>query len=214
MKKAVLFDFDGVLVNSFIYHFVAWRHVLQPLGIGFSPRQIFLNEGQPVREIAKNLVKNSNRALSEADIEDIITRKNDYFQRQNMARMMEGVREFIDFLKARAIKIGLVTGTVQKNIEAVLKPEEIALFDVIIKEGDTEHGKPAGDPYLAAAAKLGLPPSDCLVVENAPMGIAAAKAAGMVCVGLTTTLEAPILKSADFIFANMNELKRNFDRIV
>lgn len=213
MKKAVLFDFDGVLVNSYIYHFMAWRHVLQPLGVGFSPRQLFLNEGQPVREIAKNLVKNTSRSFSEADIEDIITRKNDYFQRQNKAHMMEGVREFIDFLKARAIQVGLVTGTVMKNIESVLKPEEIALFEVIIKEGDTERGKPAGDPYLAAAEKLGLTSSDCLVVENAPLGIAAAKAAGMTCVGLTTTLEAPILKAADFIFANMTELMRQFERI-
>ncbi|RMD97632.1 MAG: HAD family phosphatase [Calditrichaeota bacterium] len=210
MIKAVLFDFDGVLVDSYKYHLQAWKFVLEPLGIRVQPQEVFLNEGQPVMGIARNLLKRTGRHFSDAEIRELVERKNRHFQAHNRARFIEGIPEFLRDLKQKNIKIALVTGTLRKNIASVLSPQQMRLFDVIVAEEDSPRGKPYPDPYLIAAQKLGVPPDECVVVENAPLGIQAAKSAGMRCIALTTTLPSQYLQEADAIFPNVAELRQHF----
>ena len=112
------------------------------------------------------------------------------------------------------MKVGLVTGTVQANIKAVLGNKIIALFDVVITETDVQRGKPYPDPYLRAAQKLDVTPEACLVIENAPVGIAAAKAAGMKCIALTTTLSPQQLDRADYHYTDLHNLMDDLEQLL
>jgi len=201
--QAVLLDFDGVVADSFKYHVPAWQHVLGPMGISVAPQTVYRNEGQPVAVMLRTILTAAGRELPDETQREIVARKNAHFQKHNRAQILPGVVQFLQFLHERGLKSGLVTGTLWANLHAVLRPEQLALFDVVITDGDTPRGKPHPDPYLAAAAKLQLAPEECLVIENAPMGIAAAKAAGMTCFALTTSLAPEHLQQADRILPDI-----------
>ncbi len=204
--KAVLFDFDGTLADSFEFHIEAWEHVLEKRKIPFNPFVVYYNEGRPVEEIAALILEEAGMSLPEDEIANLIQQKNVHFQKHNQAAPFPGVVELLKKLKGSRRKTGLVTGTLRKNLDAAVDASFLKLFDAIVTVEDAEKGKPAPAPYLAAASKLGLSPKVCLVIENAPMGIASAKAAGMRCAALATTLDAKYLQEADAVYKNPQEL--------
>ena len=104
------------------------------------------------------------------------------------------------------MKVALVTACALKNMQHCLNPEEQAHFDFIITGDEVPRAKPFPDPYLMAARQLGLRPEECVVVENAPLGIEAARNAGMRCVAIETTLGKEYLKSADHVLPNVAAL--------
>lgn len=214
MYQAILFDFDGVLVDSFIYHAEAWQSVFAASGGTLEPETVYLNEGQPVKIIAYKLAEAAGVSLSDEALAELIAAKNAYFQQHNRATFLPGVLDFLQQVRAQNLRTGLVTGTLLKNLEIIVGREHLNAFDVVITDGDTKRGKPHPDPYLLAAEKLGVPPSACLVIENAPMGIRAAKAAGMTCIALMTSLSREHLQGADDIFLDYAELLDNFPRIL
>lgn len=201
--QAVFLDFDGVVADSFKYHVFAWQHVLGPMRIRVQPQTVYRNEGQPVAMMLQTILAEAKREFPEKVMQEIIARKNAHFQKHNRAKMMAGVEGFLQRLRERGIKSGLVTGTIWANLHAVLQPGQLAHFDLVVTDGDAPRGKPHPDPYLTAAAKLQVAPGACVVIENAPMGIAAAKAANMTCIALTTSLEAELLQQADHIFPDI-----------
>jgi beta-phosphoglucomutase-like phosphatase (HAD superfamily) len=92
------------------------------------------------------------------------------------------------------------------RLESILAPEFLARFQASVTLEDTERHKPYPDPYATGAEMLGVPPGHCLVVENAPAGIQAGKAAGATTAGVQTTLTATDLAGADVVFANHGDL--------
>ena len=127
MIKAVLFDFDGVLVDTYKYHLLAWRHFLAGYGVTVEAQKVFLNEGLPVQEIAENLAKDFSLNLSKAELMELAQKKNQYFRENNRAQFLDGMPEFITKLKSRGIKVAMVTGTVEKNIHGCF-PVQTSLF--------------------------------------------------------------------------------------
>jgi beta-phosphoglucomutase len=117
-----------------------------------------------------------------------------------------GAFEVIDALKGRGYKVALVTACALKNMQHSLDSSRQAHFDFIITGDEVPRAKPFPDPYLAAALQIGVAPGDCLVVENAPLGIEAAKNAGMYCVAIETTLGREYLTQADCILPNIGDL--------
>lgn len=205
MIKALLFDFDGVLAETWPYHFAAWQQVLVPEGIVPDELTFRLSEGAPTYKICQALARHCGPEFSEAEARDYARKKNEVFQSISRAQVYPGIKEMFDWAKAHGIKIGLVTGTIMKNLQVVLG-DLLHEFDTIITSEDTRNGKPDPEPYLKAAAHLQIAPSECLVVENAPLGIQSAKAAGAICVALTTTLPGEHLQVADVICSNHFEL--------
>jgi len=206
-KQALFFDFDGVLAETMPYHIPAWNRVLeQHYGFSLNPMTLKLNEGRPVFEIIRAIFEDAGQYYDAAILNRVITQKNELFRATHNARVFPEIKEIIGLAKARGLKIGLVTGTRRENIGVIVPDDILDRFDVIIAEGDSERGKPAPDPYLAAAEKVGLAPEDCLVIENAPLGIQAAKSAGMFCFAVKTTLSAEHLAKADVTFNNHADL--------
>jgi len=120
-------------------------------------------------------------------------------------------KKAIETCRKMGLKTAIVTGSVRSNLEWTLSDEERAMFDVILSSEYYSKGKPHPEPYLNAARQLGFPPEACLVVENAPLGIQSAKAAGMFCVAITTTLPASDLKDADLVVPDIDRLKDYLD---
>ncbi len=210
MISAVLFDFDGVLGDTPRAHVAAWRSILGEMKITFEDEEVFLNEGRPAGEIATRICAKAGVSLSSAQLAELVKRKNALF-RSKGARATPGSEKMVREIKRKGLKVGLVTGTVRENLVAVLGAAFLSLFDVVVTETEVRRGKPHPDPYLHAARTLQLAARECLVVENAPSGIAAAKAAGMPCVALTTTLPRASLNGADYFYTSLEELRTQLD---
>ena len=214
MIEAVLFDFDGVLADTTRWHIEAWKKVLGELKIAVEPEIVYLNEGRPAFEIAQRLAENVGSQLGESDAKKLALRKNAIFRENHNSQTAQGAESLLRELKKRGKKTALVTGTVMENVRYVLSQEALQFLDIIITEKDTGRGKPAPDPYLRAAEKLNIYPSKCVAIENAPLGIQSALAAGMQCVALATTLHPRYLSAVNLIFANLMELSDSLDDVL
>jgi HAD superfamily hydrolase (TIGR01509 family) len=119
-----------------------------------------------------------------------------------------GIEPLLYDLRGRGYLLGLVTGSARSVVDESLVPTGVAsFFEVIVAGDEVAAGKPDPEPYHTAAARLGIPPDQCLAVENAPLGIASAKASGMGCVALQTTLPAEQLSAADRVFPNVQAMR-------
>ncbi|MFQ5865545.1 MAG: HAD family hydrolase [bacterium] len=211
MIKAVLFDYDGVLVNSLPFHVKAWQNVLSAYNIKVKPDDVRLREGSRSIEIAREIFEDWNVNISEDALVKLVETKQRIYRDITKAKLEHGVEAFLDKLKRQGILLGLVTGSARLNVQAVLNSAVTGQFDIFISGDDVNEGKPSPEAYLKAAHELNVAPSQCLVIENAPLGIEAAKKAGMLVVGLTTTLDQSHLDGADFIAQDLMELANRWE---
>jgi len=205
--RAVLFDYDGVIVDSMHHHARAWQRIFKKMGISITVEDIFLQEGRPTTDVVRFILQQHGRQADEETCRSIAKEKENMYISQKPATVQPQVIQLISDLRRSGLAVGLVTGSPYRSLTAVLPPALLAAFDVIITADDVARGKPAPDPYLAAAQKLKLDPGSCLVVENAPLGIQAAKAAGMKVIGITTTLPEQALNQADVVVRHFEELR-------
>ena len=206
MIQAVLFDLDGVIVDTLHYHFLAWEHMFHELAGHISEHSILLHEGRASREILPLLLEEAGVTLPEHLRQDFIDRKREYYRSIVNVTEYAGVFDVIGELRARGYRTALVTASALKNMEKSLSPEKRQYFDFLISGDEVPRAKPAPDPYLAAMKHLNLTADECIVVENAPLGIESAKNAQMKCVAIETTLGAEYLVAADRILHNVRDL--------
>lgn len=204
--RAVIFDMDGVLVDSMVYHFISWYEALRPYGVRVSCFEVYSREGEcwdkSLRELfVKSGVKADKKLLKRA-----FARKNKLFGKYFKRFIFSGAKEILADLKKKGYLLGLVTGTPAAEVKRIL-PEDIrGLFDCVVAGDQVKKGKPSPEPYLRASAALKTAPDSCLVVENAPLGIISAKKAGMSCCALTTSLPGEYLKGADALAADLKDI--------
>ena len=206
MIRGVLFDLDGIIVDTLHYHYLAWKHMFGELGGNVSENTVLLHEGRNSREILPILMKEAGVSIPPRKQEEFIELKRAYYRSIVHVSQYPGAFRVIDELKIRGHQIALVTACALKNMEHSLNKEQQAHFDFIITGDEVPRAKPFPDPYLTAARFLHLEPRHCAVVENAPLGIEAAKKAGMYCIAVQTTLGREYLTSADCILQNIEEL--------
>ena len=206
MIKALLFDLDGVIVDSLYFHYLAWDNMFKKLGGTVSLNTVLLHEGRNSFEILPILMKETNVFIPEEDRERLINDKREYYRSIAKLTYYPEAFETIKELKDRGFKLALVTACARKNMELSVDKEKQKLFDVIISGQDVSKAKPNPDPYLAAQQKLGVDVNECVVIENAPLGVQAAKAANMTCIAIESTLGREYLQSADFVINEIKEL--------
>jgi beta-phosphoglucomutase len=212
--NAILFDHDGVLVDSMPYHVKAWQEVMVRHGIEIEPLEIYLQEGATTMEVAAELCHRHRKHASPELVQQIVNEKRDAYLSLQQTTINDGVLEFVEHLRERRYRLGIVTGSIRAQVEPVLGLEMMDYFDCIVTADEVEYGKPDPEAYIRAAQKLNCTPGACLVIENAPLGISSAKAAGMPVVAITSTLAPYHLRQAEFIVSDFWELRRRFPAIV
>ncbi|MFN4110807.1 MAG: HAD family hydrolase [Ignavibacteria bacterium] len=210
MIKAILFDMDGVIVDTLHFHYLAWDKMFRERGGLVDKHTVLLHEGRNSREILPILMKETNVIIPENEWDEFIDNKREYYRSIVEIKYFPNVFNVIEELRKRGLKTALVTASARKNMEKAIPEDKRKLFDVILTAENFKKAKPNPDPYLEAQKQLGVEVYECVVVENAPLGIEAAKNAGMICIAIETTLEREFLKNADFIINSIEELPAFF----
>lgn len=185
--KAVFFDMDGVLYDSMPLHERAWRDAFATEGIDFPAVEAYRNEGRTGRSTI-NIVYQSvlGREAEEIEIERIYSRKSELMRQQSPASMMKGMLQLISNLRDRNVRVIVVTGSKQPSLMERLERDYGFVRCDVISGADVKIGKPDPEPYLIAIQRVGFSVAECCVVENAPLGIRSAKAAGLFTIAINS----------------------------
>lgn len=189
--KAVLFDFDGVVVQSEQLHMRTFLELLEPYGVKVS-EQRWYNEfaGTGSRHIFEVLVKEYDIPKSVDEL--VQARKTNYEKavKKGMLKLTPGVIEFLEKLKQKKIKTAIVSGSHRTNIEAALKIFGLnKFFDIVVSGDELEKRKPDPEPFLYAARKLKITPTECIAIEDSVSGAKSVKAAGIKLVIIRSPVE-------------------------
>lgn len=215
--KAVFFDMDGVLFDSMKCHSIAWAQAMQSVGLPFSILEAYMNEGRTgASTIDGVFVRTLGREATEEEKQTIYAVKSSYFEACNKTVRMPYALELLEKVKAQKLQIYVVTGSAQPSLLDGLKTNFPGIFHKgkIVSAFDIKFCKPHPEPYLLALKKSGLQPWEVLVVENAPLGVESATAAGLFTIAVNTgPLNPKILleSGANLVFEDMNELYKNWD---
>ena len=204
--KAIIFDMDGVIVDSMPYHLLAWHEALRPLGIRVSCFDVYAREGERWDKSLRDFLRQAKIRPTNAVLKKIFLRRKKIFSKYFKRFIFKGTEEFLRCLKKQGYLLGLVTGTPTAEIKRILPKKLKDLFNCVVAGDMVKNGKPHPEPYLKAAQNLSLSPKECIVVENAPLGIESAKRAGMFCLAITTSLPREYLKAADIVVNALEEI--------
>lgn len=208
-RKYALIDMDGVLYDSMKYHTLAWQRMMTELGLNCTRDEFYLYEGMTgVDTINLIFRRERNGEVSPERARELYAIKARYFVEMGEKEMMPGADRMIASLMRHGIGRVLVTGSAQNSLLSRLDEDYPGAFpaDKRVTALDVKHGKPDPEPYLKGLSKSGVKPEEAFVIENAPLGVRAAKAAGLDCVAVTT---GPIPRKAfeeegaDMIFDSM-----------
>ncbi len=208
-KRVALIDMDGVLYDSMKYHTLAWQRMMSELGVDCSREEFYLYEGMTGRATIELLFKRAfGHGVTDERARELYALKTRYFREIGWNEPMPGADRMLKALEAQGIRRVLVTGSSQASLldninndypGAFLPGDRVTALDVT-------HGKPDPEPYLKGLEIAGARPEEAIVIENAPLGVRAGKAAGIFTIAVTT---GPIPKSAfidenaDLIFPSM-----------
>lgn len=205
MPKALLLDMDGVVVDSMSAHCRTWKEIFRQEGIDMEPREIYIREGMKGPESIRELFSLYGKTVSDEELEGFIARKHILFEQENV-KIFPRIEDILRWAEEKSLPLALVTGSRWRTINYLFDESFIARFNAVVTADDVVNGKPDPEPYRKACEAIGIVPSDALVVENAPMGIRSALAAGASCVALETTLDSSDLGEAAKIFSSHAEL--------
>jgi beta-phosphoglucomutase len=187
MLEAVIFDVDGVLVDSYRAHLESWQALAAGDGIALTEERFAATFGRTSRDIIRLLW--AGRDLDEAAVRALDDEKEALYRRI-VARdfpAMDGAGELIAALRAAGVRLAVGSSGPPENVEMALSELGSSSFEAAVTGRDVERGKPDPQVFLLAAERLGVAPASCVVIEDAPDGIAAARAAGMAAVALAST---------------------------
>lgn len=218
MIRGFLFDMDGVLFDSMPNHTRAWYQTMQEWHVPCTEAEFYLHEGRTGRGTTHLLFERTfGRPATEEECRAVYARKTECFNALPLALPMVGAFELLATLKAQGYRLGVVTGSAQASLLGRLESAFPGIFspEHIVSAHDVQHGKPHPEPYLKGLQKLNLSASECVVVENAPMGVASAKAAGLYTVTLNTGPLPDILFEelhTDQLYLSMEAFRRDWNQ--
>lgn len=210
--NAFFFDMDGVLFDSMPRHAIAWEEVMKLHGLPFTAYDCYINEGRTGESVIREAFQKAlGRDATPEEVTTIYAEKSAYYHQllQTTTPTIPGIKDVLHFVKEKGAQIWVVTGSGMRTLLDSLNTVFPAIFqrDRMITAFDVTHGKPDPEPYLKAWERSGLPKEQCVVIENAPLGIRSGKAAGLTVYAVNTgILTRDDLAQADQVFGSMAEL--------
>lgn len=208
----ILFDFDGVVVDSMHQHYDAWSNAFKEKDITFNKEEFFQLEGQGLNKIVKML--GEPHGLVKQDMLDIVEAKARYYYKSVQIRFYDYFMDMLNKLKNRSVPMGVVTGGNRTRVENTIESYLKGYFDALVTIDDVSNGKPHPEPFIRGAEKLQLNPEECIVIENAPLGIKSAKAAGTTVIAVKTTLTDKYLSEADYILDDFKMVEKKLNELL
>ena len=218
--KAVLFDMDGVLFDSMPNHAYAWSHAMTGFGLEMSPEEAYLHEGRTGSDTINILAQRQwGRDATEEEKQTIYKAKSELFNQRPEAQQMPYAHEVLKKVKACGLTPIVVTGSGQLSLIDRLNLNFPGMFrkELMVTSFDVKNGKPNPEPYLMGMQKGGIEQRQGVVVENAPLGVQAAKAAGLFTIAVNTgPLPDEVLTEAgaDLLFPSMQSLYEQWDGLI
>jgi len=218
--KAVLFDMDGVLYNSMPFHARAWMETAEELGLKASPEDFYLYEGRTGEGTINELFQRSyGRNATKEEVEAIYPKKAKRFNAYNDGTVMKGASQLLQKVKSAGLQSVLVTGSGQYSLFEKLSNDFPGYFerDKMTTAYDVVIGKPHPEPYLRGLEKAGVKANEAIVIENAPMGVESAVAAGIFTVAVNTgPLADTVLldAGANILYPDMISFANDWDNLL
>jgi len=205
-KKAILWDMDGVIADSYSFHFAAWQETFAKRGIKFTKEDFTKLFGTRNDFIIGSIM---GRELPERDVKIMVQEKEEKFRRKATGNIkpFPGAVRLLNAIKKGNFKLGLVSSTPKENIDLILSELNLeGMFDCIVFGQEVSESKPSPQIYLLAARELEVTPNDCLVIEDSPLGVKAAKIAGMKCLAIANTRPRQKLQEADKVADSVEDV--------
>jgi beta-phosphoglucomutase len=206
---AVVFDFDGVIADSEPLHLRAYQEVLPAMGIPDLTREEYYRDllGYNDEDCFRIMARTRGWEAGEAQVAEFAERKGLVFERiiADEAALYAGAADCVERMAA-AFPLGIASGAKKPEILQILRSARLdRFFRFVVASGDTPNSKPAPDPYIRAAERHGLPPHECVAIEDSRWGLESARAAGLRTVGITHTYPADQLGPADVVIDSLSE---------
>jgi len=205
MAYAAIWDMDGVLVDTGQAHYQSWVEALAKRGVPLPFEQFSSTFGMNNTSILKLWL---GADTPQSEIDRVGDEKEDIFRRLVVGRIqpLPGVRPLLEGLHAAGFRLAVASSAPQANIDALLDTTRLRpLFDAVVSAARLP-GKPDPAVFLEAAARLAVPPAQCVVVEDAVAGVEGARRAGMRCIAVTTTNPAARLAAADLVVDSLEQV--------
>lgn len=208
--QAVIWDVDGTLVDTAELHFQAWLRLSQELGQSFTRADFAATFGQRNPEILRKLF---GPQLTDTEVAELGERKETYYRAaaRHGVDLLPGVRALLEGLRAAGFHQAIGSSAPRHNLDLILRLTGTeSFFAAVVAMEDTHRGKPDPEVFLTAARKLHIAPVQCLVLEDAPAGVQAARAGGMRCIAVRFVGHHPeqTLRDAgaDLVVANLEQV--------
>jgi len=209
-NKGVIFDLDGVIVDTAKFHFLAWQKLANDLGFDITEAQNEQLKGVSRVSSLEKILKWGNMKLSQDKFMEQMAMKNDnyltYICSMTKKDILPGVGIVIDYLSENRIPFAL--GSASKNARAILeKTDLIQRFNAVVDGNDVSKAKPNPEVFLIAAEKINIPSENCIVFEDSVAGVQAANMAKMTSIGIGQKTN---LHEAHYVFKDFTEIDKDF----
>ena len=203
--KALIFDMDGVLVDSMPFHAAAWKKAFLDMGMVIKDEDIYAIEGSNPRNGLPLLIRKARKEPEAFDFETITAIYRQEFNRIFKLKAFDGMKECLELLKSRFL-LSVVSGSDRFIVNGIIDHLFPEIFDTVVTGDDVLNSKPDPDPFLKAVELLNVGKKECIVIENAVLGVEAAKKADIYCIGIPTYVKPSELDRADLVVGDHQKL--------
>jgi HAD superfamily hydrolase (TIGR01509 family) len=210
LNRAILFDLDGVLIDSMGSHASTWcKAVKTHLNIDIPEAYFFLNEGRNAKAIVSDLIQKNQLDVDENTWQVVSDYCDQLFLEDFTPRLVDGARDLVMAVHSYGYRLGVATGSTRFVLNDMLsKTGMLGYFSAFVSADDVEFSKPHPQPYRLLLQQLQTSAECALVIENAPLGVDSAMAADLICLAVATTNEPDVLSHATNVFLTLDEIKK------